>query len=504
MPRQPTGEVRIYTRADGGVTYYARFRALGRRWRVKLGTDIEGWNETRAENAVGAIVDRVRRGTWTPPSASRATEHEDPTFHAFASQWFVRKSRGLSARTVEDYEWRLSNHLLPYFARHRLSELDVRAVDGYRAAKLAERDEARAAGRRALSNDSINATIGLLAQILDEAAEHKLPVERPNPAKGRRRRLKTQRGQRSFLEPDQAAALLDAAGRLDASGPLDWETVCAIRASAESNVALARRHGVSDSLVSRVRRGLVWRTPASAPARRPVVATLLLAGPRVAELCALDVADVDLEYRRLRIRDAKTAAGRRQIVVSDLLAAELAPHIARSAGAGGAAGAGAVHAVGAAAAPAAPADPARPLFANTRGERYTPSGIRTAVLAPAVALASRTTHGLPAVTPHTLRRTFISLLLAGGADVPWVMAQVGHTDPKVTLQIYAQVVQSQQRDYGARVDRMIGGAAAFGTGNGTTRAAASVAADRDAAPRPAAIPVTTAIPPASPRGDSNP
>jgi hypothetical protein len=39
-----------------------------------------------------------------------------------------------------------------------------------------------------------------------------------------------------------------------------------------------------------------------------------------------------------------------------------------------------------------------------------------------------------------MRRTFISLLLAIGEDVPYVMAQVGHVDPKVTLSIYAQVI----------------------------------------------------------------
>jgi hypothetical protein len=45
-----------------------------------------------------------------------------------------------------------------------------------------------------------------------------------------------------------------------------------------------------------------------------------------------------------------------------------------------------------------------------------------------------------ALTPHSLRRTFISLLLAAGEDPPYVMRQVGHGDPKVTLGIYAQVM----------------------------------------------------------------
>lgn len=446
MPRKATGEVQIYERVGGGETFYARFRANNRRWRIKLGTDLEGWSPQRAENEVAKIVDRVARGVWKPPSPSRSPKTEDPTFHEFASQWFARKRRGLGKRTVEDYDWRLRGHLLPFFAAYQLSEIDVAAVDHYREAKLAERDERRDARQPALSNDSINATLALLAMILDEAIEHKLPVEVPNPAASKRRRLKSQRGKRSFLEPDQAAALLEAAGVLDRSGALSWEDVLAIRASRETNVAIARQLGVSDSLVSRIRKRRAWRTRAAEPARRPVIATLLLAGPRIAELCALNVGDVDLPNRRLLIEDAKTEAGRRPILLSDLLTDELGTHLDRM----------------------GPTGPRRPLFVNTRGERYTPSGIRTAILAPTLRRAAEVLASMPEqVTPHTLRRTYISLLLAGGADVPWVMAQVGHTDPKVTLQIYAQVVQSQRRDYGTKVDQMIHGATPNGARNGT-------------------------------------
>jgi integrase len=47
---------------------------------------------------------------------------------------------------------------------------------------------------------------------------------------------------------------------------------------------------------------------------------------------------------------------------------------------------------------------------------------------------------LPELSPHSLRRTFISLLLHARRPVPYVMAQAGHTDPKVTLGIYARVL----------------------------------------------------------------
>jgi hypothetical protein len=50
------------------------------------------------------------------------------------------------------------------------------------------------------------------------------------------------------------------------------------------------------------------------------------------------------------------------------------------------------------------------------------------------------------VTPHTLRRTFASLALAAGRDPRWVMAQLGHTDARLTLNVYAQVMQRQRVD----------------------------------------------------------
>ena len=49
---------------------------------------------------------------------------------------------------------------------------------------------------------------------------------------------------------------------------------------------------------------------------------------------------------------------------------------------------------------------------------------------------------LPDTTPHTLRRTYISIaLLANNFDVKWVMGQVGHADSKMTLDVYAQLEQ---------------------------------------------------------------
>ena len=63
---------------------------------------------------------------------------------------------------------------------------------------------------------------------------------------------------------------------------------------------------------------------------------------------------------------------------------------------------------------------------------------------------------LPNTTPHTLRRTYISIaLLANRFDVKWVMSQVGHADSKMTMDVYAQLEQRVKREHGGRFDALV-------------------------------------------------
>ncbi len=83
-----------------------------------------------------------------------------------------------------------------------------------------------------------------------------------------------------------------------------------------------------------------------------------------------------------------------------------------------------------------------PAFATTAGARQNPSNIRNRVLAPAVKRANLRLDEagevpLPdGITPHKLRHTFASLLVALGVDPGSVMDQLGHTDPAFTLRVY--------------------------------------------------------------------
>ncbi|MGO9248529.1 MAG: hypothetical protein ACLP7W_08030, partial [Solirubrobacteraceae bacterium] len=45
------------------------------------------------------------------------------------------------------------------------------------------------------------------------------------------------------------------------------------------------------------------------------------------------------------------------------------------------------------------------------------------------------------LTPHSLRRTFCSLLYALGETPPVVMQEMGHTDPELALRVYAQAMR---------------------------------------------------------------
>ena len=390
-----------------GRSYALRFRAYGRRHYLALGSSAEGWSRERAERELRYVLADVERGIWRPPQRGPETSEPtaEPTFHEFASEWFEHRRRELRSSTVEALGWRLSYVLLPFFAEHRLSEITAREVDRYRQVQVQERDRLRAAraagekpGRRPLSNSTINRTIGLLAQILDVAVEYELIGS--NPARGKRRRLAQERPRRAYLDSaSQVAALLDAAGELDAEARADRQHV----------------------------------------PRRPMIATLVFAGLRIGELLELRWRDVDLATGWLWVREAKTEAGRRKVKLRPALRDGLIAHKTTT----------------------RHARAEDFVFGTATGARQSPSNVRGRVLARAIEradarLAERDEAPLPQLTPHALRRSFASILYAIGEPPPVVMAEMGHTDPALALAIYAQ---SMRRDEGEneRLEALVSG-----------------------------------------------
>lgn len=367
MPRRATGQVVVDERRKSPV-YAIRFNAGGRRQYVTLGSARDGWTQAKAQDELERALAAVRLGTWTPPEPECApVVEQDPTFHEFSSDWFEASKGEWRDTTRLDYEWQLSHHLLPFFKRHRLSQITIAEVDRYRAAKV----------KGTLSAASINKTITRLAQILEVAVEYGL-IDR-NPAKGKRRRLKATKPAPVWLDSaEQIAALLDAAGELDRG--------------AKSNGQLPRR---------------------------AILATLTLAGLRIGELIDLRWRDVNLADGRLTVRASKTDAGVRRIDLLPVLASELRALRAK----------------------VKPESDDR-VFPTQEGGPMNASNVRNRILAKAVDranehLAEAEATPLPeSLTPHKLRHTCASLLVAVGVDPGAVMDQLGHTDPTFTLRIY--------------------------------------------------------------------
>jgi len=397
MQKRARGEIRVHERVNGRRTFSIRFRVDGQRHSVTLGTDADGWTHRKAERKLEDVLAQVRAGVWEPEPPAETVKVGDMTFHEFASRWWAARRGELRPNTQLDYEWRLRKHLLPFFADYAISEIDVALVDRYREDKVIARERIKAAAtaghplkdkrgqlRKPMSNESINKTLVLLANMLYTAVERgALPS---NPARGKRRRLRAPRPQRRVREPDELNELLAVAGEMDRDRRLD------------------RRIG-----------------------RRPMIAVMGKAGLRVSELCQLRWRAVDVHHERLIIEQAKTEAGKREVELTlDVIEELLAWRAER----------GDVHMD-------------EFVFATATGQPRDKDNVRT-ILGRVVTRANdvrarRDLIPLPRAVPHTLRRTYISLMLEAGAPLHYVMDQVGHDDSKTTLEIYAQVQKRLSR-----------------------------------------------------------
>jgi hypothetical protein len=78
MARPATGTVAARKLANSDTRYALRFRVNGERMFETLGTDSEGWDHRRAEEALQDRLAEVRLGTYIPPRpVARATESDN-------------------------------------------------------------------------------------------------------------------------------------------------------------------------------------------------------------------------------------------------------------------------------------------------------------------------------------------------------------------------------------------------------------------------------------------
>ena len=427
--------------ADGSIAFVSKLTvAVGDRRNVVLGHSRDGMTESLAREELERQEAQVKLGLWQDSSARPATGQDGATFHEFATDWWERKQLKLKENTRSDYKWRLSSHLAPFFGPHPVSAIDIDLVDKYKAQKLRERkrfQDAIGAGRplrdsrgqtiTGLSNTSINMTLELLGAILWSAMKRNLTAS--NPAVGKGRRLREKAPRRTWLMPDEVLDLIDAAERIDrVNKPVTVERNKRVKQlQEESGWSLTRIAADLDLAISTTSRIARLQIPDREPSvRRAIVATLALAGLRASELCALRWRHLNFTNRTIDVPGTKTDTAANTVKMTDFLRDELLRWKAD------APATGAGHLV----------------FPTSRGTQQTRHNLRSRVIAPAVKEAnrSRDARGLTptadGITPHSMRRAFVALLLAYGRPVPYVQRQVRHADARTTLNIYAQVVNT--------------------------------------------------------------
>lgn len=161
---------------------------------------------------------------------------------------------------------------------------------------------------------------------------------------------------------------------------------------------------------------------------------LYATGARISEAVGLDLDDLDLTHGTVRLYGK--GSKERLVPVGSHARTALEAWLVRSRPA--------------LAVRAASADRAGAVFLNQRGGRLSRQSAWTIVRRAAEQA------GVEGVTPHTLRHTFATHLLEGGADIRVVQELLGHASV-VTTQIYTRVtVQSLREVYASTHPRAIG------------------------------------------------
>jgi integrase/recombinase XerC len=249
------------------------------------------------------------------------------------------------------------------------------------------------------------------------------------------------------LEVRDFRAFLAARGRRGVGARSNVRALAALRSFYRF---LDRRHGLTNGALAalatpRVQRGLprplspedadtllhTIGADATAPwvedRDRAVLALLWGAGLRIGEALALDRGDVGADPAALRELAVRGKGARvRRVPILAVVAEQIAAAVASC---------------------PFPQPPTAPLFLGVRGKRLQPAVVQVAMR------RWRRALGLPeSATPHALRHSFASHLLAAGADLRSVQELLGHASLSTT-QVYTRVETRQLLDAYRRAHR---------------------------------------------------
>jgi integrase len=356
-----------------------------------------------ADTALSKLTPALRQGTYRPPA-------ELPTLEAVARDWFATKA-GHRVSSQAGWQVHIENHILPVLGRRRIDQIGVSDVDAFRDAR-------RAAG---LAPQTVNKLLTTLAAIF-VFAERREWVTRNPAAVAARCRLHA--GEVSMDAPEDE-------DDTEAVNPQD------VLSPDEAGSAI----GVAPEGFDKM-----------------YVLMAVLTGARVGEQTALTWPDINFATGRLSIRrsiswaklrgqtetkprfyEPKTPAGKRTIDMEPELIAALKRWKL-----------------------ACPKGPLNLVFPNLDGSPRHRTTIAYGTLRPALKGA-----GLRQVTLHSLRHTCASALILNGADVLEVAKFLGHSNPTITMSVYAHWFNTRRT---VRTMAMVAGAV-FGTAGNALEAA---------------------------------
>ena len=148
-------------------------------------------------------------------------------------------------------------------------------------------------------------------------------------------------------------------------------------------------------------------TCTTSPRWKTLFSTLMLTGLRISEALSLQWGDVDTVNGLIHVREGKTEAAKRSVMLIPALRSLLTAWKLQQA----------------------------------PGLRPFPTSRREALRALRVAEKK---SGLPNYTLHELRHTFASILIAQGELPTLVASQMGHADPGVTMKTYAHLFEKEE------------------------------------------------------------
>jgi integrase len=173
---------------------------------------------------------------------------------------------------------------------------------------------------------------------------------------------------------------------------------------------------------------------------RTLIMSACYTGMRQSEILGLTWGDIDWQSGRIYIRrglqqgrffEPKTQASKRAVVVPPVLVEALKGHRRRQA--------------------VELAENRLDLvFPNRAGRPMASRNLAVRIFEPALRAA-----GLPKVTFHALRHSYVSLLLSQGESVKFISRQVGHSSAKLTLDVYGHLLEGVEEAAMGRLEERL-------------------------------------------------